>query len=398
MHLREKTRVKRRPTASLPSFDVRRHLRSPSESRQSALECLDVIGIRIRLDSNSLGFGPSKFLDDATPEWSLVILPRLSEVLDSMHAPLRQTRSHLMALFEKQGLHPRGDLGQNFLIDLNLLESIVAEAELGPHDVVLEIGAGTGGLTGFLAAESGAVVSVEYDPNMYQLARELVGHLPDVTLLNCDALQSKHQLNRLVLDAVAEQLAAEPGRKLKLVANLPYHVGTPIIANLLASDLPLERMVVTIQYELAQRLSARPHTSDYSALSVYVQSQSRIKIVHKLGPSVFWPRPDVDSAIVRIDVDPEARARIRDRAGMQILLRDIFTQRRKLLRGVLVQIFKKKLDKAAIDQILADLKLSAEARAEELEVGQLVELINRLQQSTNRETLESQPNKPISDA
>jgi 16S rRNA (adenine1518-N6/adenine1519-N6)-dimethyltransferase len=290
-----------------------------------------------------------------------------------------------MALFQQEGLHPRGDLGQNFLIDLNLLESIVAEAELGPDDVVLEVGAGTGGLTTFLAAEAGAVVSVEYDPNMYRLASEAVSHLADVTLLNCDALKSKHQLNPLILEAVNRELAAEPGRRLKLVANLPYHIGTPVIANLLASDYPVERMVVTIQYELAQRLAARPRTSDYSALSVFVQAQCRIKIVHKLGRTVFWPRPDVDSAIVRIDLDEAARAKIQDRAALQMFLRDVFTQRRKLLRGVLVQIFKGKLDKVAIDAILSELQLAGDVRAEELEVEQLVTLCNRLQQALHRE-------------
>ena len=292
-----------------------------------------------------------------------------------------------MALFEKQGLHPRGDLGQNFLIDLNLLESIVAEADLGPDDVVLEIGAGTGGLTTFLAVAAGAVVSVEYDPNMYRFALEATSHLPDVVLLNCDALKNKNQLNPLVTDAVTAQLASAPNRHLKLVANLPYHVATPVIANLLASEFPWTRMVVTIQYEMAQRLSAKPSTSDYGALSVFVQAQCKVTLVHKLGPTVFWPRPKVDSAIVRIEPDPEARSRIHDRAALQTFLRDVFTQRRKVLGGVLAQLYKGRLTRAAIDELLGELRIPADARAEALEVVQLVDLSNRLQQSLAGETL-----------
>lgn len=287
-----------------------------------------------------------------------------------------------MALFQQEGLHPRGDLGQNFLIDLNLLESVVAEAELTPQDVVLEVGTGTGGLTAFLAAEAAAVVSVEFDPNMYRLAHELVGHLPDVTLLNCDALKNKHQIQPVVLEAVERELAAEPGRRLKLVANLPYHIGTPVIANLLVSDYPLDRMVVTVQWELAERLAAAPRTSDYSALSVLVQAVSRIHRVHKLGRTVFWPRPDVDSAIVRIDPDPERRARIRDVLGLQTFLREIFTQRRKLLRGLLAQMHRDRIPRSEIEALLADLGLPAECRAEEMAVDQLVELFNRLQTRT----------------
>jgi len=285
-----------------------------------------------------------------------------------------------MALFQQEGLHPRGDLGQNFLIDLNLLESIVAEAELTPSDVVLEVGAGTGGLTAFLAAEAAAVVSVEYDPNMYRLAHEVVGHLPDVTLLNCDALKSKHQLNPLVVEAVERELAAEPGRRLKLVANLPYHIGTPVMANLLVSPYPLDRMVVTIQYELAERLAAAPRTSAYSALSVLVQSLCQVRRVHKLGRTVFWPRPDVDSAIVRLDPDPTRRAAIHDVSALQAFLRDLFTQRRKVLRGMLGQMFKGRLARTDIERILSELALPEDCRAEELEVDQLVRLANSFSQ------------------
>ena len=303
-----------------------------------------------------------------------------------MNSPQRQTRTHLISLFQEHGLNPRGDLGQNFLIDLNLLELIVHEARLGPDDVVLEIGAGTGGLTTYLSAAA-AVVSVEYDSNMYALASQAIAGRDNVTLLHTDALKSKNQIAPVVMDAVRRELAVDPKRRLKLVANLPYHIGTPVIANLIASDLPWELMVVTIQWELAERMLAKPHTSEYSALSVFLQAQCHLKTIRKLGPSVFWPRPTVDSAIVRIDPNLEASSQIVDRAAFQLFLRDIFTQRRKLLRGVVANLFKPRLSKQQVDTVLESMHFPPDTRAEELEVGQLVELSNRLQRAVHSETL-----------
>ena len=303
-----------------------------------------------------------------------------------MNSPQRQTRSHLIALFQELGLHPRGDLGQNFLIDLNLLELIVHEARLGPDDVVLEIGAGTGGLTTYLSAAA-AVVSVEYDSNMYALACRAVAGRDNVTLLHTDALKSKNQIAPVVMDAVRRELAVDPKRRLKLVANLPYSIGTPVISNLIASDLPWELMVVTIQWELAERMLAKPRTAEYSALSVFLQSQCHLKMIRKLGPSVFWPKPTIDSGIVRIDPNLEAASRIVNRGEFQLFLRDIFTQRRKILRGVVANLLKPRLSKQEVDAVLESMKFPPDTRAEELEVGQLVELSNRLQRRLRGETL-----------
>jgi 16S rRNA (adenine1518-N6/adenine1519-N6)-dimethyltransferase len=179
----------------------------------------------------------------------------------------------------------------------------------------------------------------------------------------------------------------DPKRRLKLVANLPYSIGTAVIANLIASDLPWELMVVTIQWELAERMLAKPRTGDYSALSVFLQSQCHLKMLRKLGPSVFWPKPTIDSAIVRIDPNVETSSQIVDRAEFQHFLRDIFTQRRKLLRGVVVNLFKQRLSKQQIDSVLESMHFPPDTRAEELEVGQLVELSNRLQRCLQGETL-----------
>lgn len=301
-----------------------------------------------------------------------------------MKAAERQTRSYLMELFRQHGIHPRKDLGQNFLIDLNLVEFIVQQAELGPNDVVLEVGAGTGGLTTMLAPEVAAVVSVEVDKRMHELVRSVTENLPNVTLLDCDALKNKNNFSPRVLEAVQSELDADPSRRLKLVSNLPYNIATPIVSNLVATDLPWKRMVVTIQLELAQRMAARPGRSHYGALSVWLQSQCAVKILKKLPPSVFWPRPGVHSAIVRLTPRPTAKEKIDDRRFFQDFLRRLFHQRRKLLRGVLVGMYRKQLSKPEVDAVLADVLPGESVRAEELEVETLVELSNRMRAAVER--------------
>jgi 16S rRNA (adenine1518-N6/adenine1519-N6)-dimethyltransferase len=287
-----------------------------------------------------------------------------------------------MKLFSEHGLHPRGDLGQNFLIDLNIVQYIADQAMIGPDDVVLEVGTGTGSLTTFLAREAAAVVSVEYDRNLFGLAQRILKGLSNVTLLQADALKNKNHINPEVLTLVEEQLRVVPDRRLKLVANLPYNVATPLISNLVASELPWVGMVVTIQWELAQRMTASPGSgSNYGALSVWLQSQCELKLLKKLGPQVFWPRPTVDSGIVSIRPDAVRRAAINDRAFFHELVRDVFTQRRKHLRGVLGSLFKGRIDRPDLDAICAASGLEANARAEELPVETLVTLANRLRDS-----------------
>ncbi|MBM3969306.1 MAG: ribosomal RNA small subunit methyltransferase A [Planctomycetes bacterium] len=302
-----------------------------------------------------------------------------------MNAAERQTRTHLTKLFAQHGFFPRGDLGQNFLIDLNIVQYVADQAFIGPDDVVLEVGTGTGGLTTFLAREAADVVTVEYDQNVFGLAQQMLDGLPNVTLINADALKSKNQLNPDVLAVVEEKLRVDPDRKLKLVANLPYDVATPVISNLVASELPWVAMVVTIQLELAQRMAAQPKAgSNFGALSIWLQSQCQIKLLKKLGPQVFWPRPDVDSAILSIRPDRDRRALITDRAFFHDLVRGIFTQRRKHLRVVLASFLKGRLDRETIDGVLLELGLKPDVRAESLEVETFVSLSNRLHDALSK--------------
>jgi 16S rRNA (adenine1518-N6/adenine1519-N6)-dimethyltransferase len=172
-----------------------------------------------------------------------------------------------------------------------------------------------------------------------------------------------------VLGAVEEKLAAAPGRRLKLVANLPFSVATPILGNLLALDRPPEMMTVTIQKEVADRIVARPRSKDYGALSIWVQSQARAEIVRVLPPAVFWPRPKVFSAFLKVTLDEPARRRIPDRQFFHSFVRAMFFHRRKLLRSELLSAFKKGLDKPGVDRLLAELGLRPTARAEELDVA-----------------------------
>jgi len=297
-----------------------------------------------------------------------------------MPDPLRQTKTHLQELLSQFGINPRTDLGQNYLIDLNIVEFIVEQAQLSERDVVLEVGTGTGGMTAFMTQQAGHVVSVEVDRNMHAMAAAQLGNRENLTLMRVDALRNKNHLADEVIEEVRRQLDADSGRRLKLVANLPYNIATPIVSNLVATDLPWDRMVITIQLELGLRMQASPGKSTYGALSVWLQSQCFVKLLKRLPPTVFWPRPKVNSAIMQLVPNPPGRDEIADRPFLQDFLRRLFHQRRKMLRSVLVGMYRKQIDKSEIDAILKEMEFTETTRAEELPPRTLVELSNRLHQ------------------
>lgn len=290
----------------------------------------------------------------------------------------RQTQSYLQNRLEQAGLRPQQRFGQNFLIDLNLLDLIVRSADLDKRDVVLEIGCGTGSLTTRMAPEAGWVISVEIDPMVAQLAAAEIAGNQNVTLLQQDALKNKNQLSSVILDEIRSRMASIPDSRLKLVANLPYNVATPIVSNLLQVDPWPSLMVVTIQKELAERITAKPRTKDYSALSIWIQSQCHAEIVRTMPPSVFWPRPKVDSAILKIRPDRALQSQIKDLDFFHTTVRALYFHRRKFLRGVLVSAMKEHLDKPAIDALLDEMQFGPNARAEELSIEQTIELIEKL--------------------
>jgi len=291
----------------------------------------------------------------------------------------RQTQTYLMKLFKKCGHHPRTHLGQNFLIDINIVEFVVRNAELTKDDVVLEIGAGTGGMTTFMAKEAGHVISVEVDRTMFQLASSETARFDNVTVIHQDALKNKNNFAPQVLELVQEQLDVDPNRRLKLVANLPYSVATPVISNLVATELPWTRMVVTIQYELGLRMQAMPARSHYGSLSVWLQSQCDVDLLRKVGPQVFWPRPKVDSAIMQLVPNAEKKARLPDRVLFQDYVRRVFQYRRKFLRRVLVGMYRKQLTKPEVDAVMEQMGFIESVRAEELDIETHIQLCQKLQ-------------------
>jgi len=269
--------------------------------------------------------------------------------------------------------------GQNFLIDLNLIDLIARSAELRKTDVVLEVGTGVGSLTTRLSDQAGAVLSIEIDADLHRLASEELEDRPNVRLIQGDALRNKNALRDDLMEQVRDAMnRIGEGSRFLLVANLPYNIATPIIGNLLHESPAPEVMVVTIQKELADRIIAGPGSKDYGALSVWVQSLCECRIVRVLPPAVFWPRPNVHSAIIRLDTVPEWREKFADIDYFHKTVRALFFHRRKFLRSVVISAMKGRMDKAQVDEILNELGHGPTARAEELSVEKIQQLAEAL--------------------
>jgi 16S rRNA (adenine1518-N6/adenine1519-N6)-dimethyltransferase len=250
---------------------------------------------------------------------------------------------------------------------------------LTADDLAIEVGSGTGSLTARLAEHAGAVLSVEIDPAFHALAQEAVSGREDkVVFVRADALKNKNEMNPEVIAALRSLWQRSGCKRLKLTANLPYAVAVPVITNFLLSDLPFERQVVTVQWEIAERLLAAPDSKDYGALAVLVQSLADVELVRKLGPSVFWPRPDVDSAIVLIRPNAARRAHVVEAVGdvlrFRHFLRDLYVHRRKNLRGALAGSPRGRVEKSVVDRKLAALGIDGSVRSEDLDPEQHLRL------------------------
>ena len=292
----------------------------------------------------------------------------------SNHPSPRQTLSYLKQLFDAYGLEAKSKLGQNFLIDLNLLDFIVRTAELDRTDAVLEVGTGTGSLTAQLADVAGCVTTVEIDRMLQPVAQQIVGSRRNVKFVFGDALKSKNELNPDMLTAFDETAKKHGCKRMKLVANLPYVIATPLISNLLIAGVPLERMVVMVQWEIAERMRAEVGTKDFNALSVLIQSVADVDVVRKVLPTNFHPRPKVDSAIVKITPNAAKRAKVGDVPRFRAFLRDLYVHRRKNLRQALVGWLSGRKEKTEVDEKLKALGMDGTLRSEALSLEQHLEL------------------------
>jgi 16S rRNA (adenine1518-N6/adenine1519-N6)-dimethyltransferase len=293
----------------------------------------------------------------------------------------RQTQSFLRNLFRQHGLVPKKSLGQNFLIDINLVDFIVKSGDLDKSDFILEVGTGTGSLTSRLAHGAGAVLTVEIDRAFHQLAKETSSEPPHVVFFQGDVLKNKNTINPEVLAAIDQLEARIATKQRKLIANLPYAVATPVISNLLLGDRSWERMVVMVQWEIADKMVAVPGTKEYGALAILAQSLADIEILRRLPPEVFWPRPAVDSGIIRIWPKAEKRAQIPDVRRFRVFLRDLYAHRRKNLRGGLVSMPASGGDKRRVDALIAKLGYTGLERAETLSPRQHLELCEALMEN-----------------
>lgn len=245
--------------------------------------------------------------------------------------PGRWTKQELVPALRAAGIAPRRSRGQNFLLDPNALEFIARTAGLGRGDAALEIGCGPGSLTAYLAREAGRVWAVDIDGALLELARRRLS-ADNVTFLQKDILAGRDRLNPEVVAAVGRDLATSGFPRLRVVSNLPYGIASPLILDLLESSWPLQDLLVMVQLEVAERLAAVPGTRPFGYLTILTQTLADVAVVRRFKPSVFWPPPEVTSALVRlIPRPPAARPAPATWTLLKPLVRDMFSYRRKVL-------------------------------------------------------------------
>lgn len=274
-----------------------------------------------------------------------------------------------IAVLQKYNFNFQKKFGQNFLIDTTVLERIINAAEITKDDCVLEIGPGIGTMTQYLAERAGEVVAVEIDKALIPILEDTLLEYDNVTVINEDIL--KVDIEKLAMDK-------NGGKPIKVVANLPYYITTPIIMGLFESHVPLKSITIMVQKEVADRMQVGPGTKDYGALSLAVQFYAEPKIVANVPPNCFIPRPNVGSAVIRLMRYSEPPVAVNDEKKMFAIIRASFNQRRKTLVNGLVNAANLNISKEQILLTLEKMGLPATIRGEALTLEQFAELSNLL--------------------
>lgn len=257
--------------------------------------------------------------------------------------------------------------GQNFLIDAHVLEKIVSAAGITKDDCVLEIGPGIGTMTQYLAESAGQVIAVEIDTNLLPILADTLKDYSNVKVINQDIL--KVDINELVKEY-------NNGRPIKVVANLPYYITTPIIMGLFENQVPVDSITIMVQKEVADRMQVGPGTKDYGALSLAVQYYAKPKIVANVPPNCFMPRPKVGSAVIRLERYEKPPVEVKNEKLMFRIIRASFNQRRKTLVNGLKNSQEIPFSKEQIEQVLGMCGLSLSVRGEALTLAQFAQLAN----------------------
>lgn len=255
--------------------------------------------------------------------------------------------------------------GQNFLIDTHVLEKIISSAGVTKEDCVLEIGPGIGTMTQYLAENARQVVAVEIDKNLIPILGETLADYDNVTIINEDIL-------KVDIKAIAEKY--NDGRPIKVVANLPYYITTPIIMGLFESGVPIDNITVMVQKEVADRMQEGPGSKDYGALSLAVQYYAEPEIVANVPPNCFIPRPNVGSAVIRLTRHKEMPVQVKDAEHMFRIIRASFNQRRKTLQNGLNNSPEIPYSKEKILAAIEQMGLPATVRGEALSLEQFAKL------------------------
>ena len=255
--------------------------------------------------------------------------------------------------------------GQNFLIDDHVITKIINAAEITKDDLVLEIGRGMGTITQYLAESARKVIAVEIDKNLIPILGETLAEYDNVTVINEDIL--KLDINRLVEEENA-------GKPIKVVANLPYYITTPIIMGLFESHVPLQSITVMVQKEVADRMQVGPGSKDYGALSLAVQYYAKPYIAANVPPNCFIPRPGVGSAVIRLTRYEEPPVTVKNESLMFKLIRASFNQRRKTLQNGIANSPELPYSKAQVEKALEKMGLAANVRGESLTLAEFAKL------------------------